>query len=128
MAPGILKCLRDCFKISLYHLRIGHYLLVVPLVAVPDSTSKVFRGMCLGQAVAVKTMLDVTEENVQAFRDEILLTAMLRHPVSVNVPVVFCQLYLNDLSQFSILSFDVWLEHRKLCGSLLGRRPHLPRA
>jgi hypothetical protein len=43
---------------------------------------KVFRGKCLGQAVAVKTMLEVTEDNVRAFRDEILLTATLRHPVS----------------------------------------------
>ena len=46
---------------------------------------QVFYGMCLGQPVAVKTMLEVTEDNVRAFRDEILLTATLRHPVSVNI-------------------------------------------
>ena len=45
------------------------------------SFGEVFRGSCLGQPVAVKTMIDVTEENVTAFRREILLTAKLRHPV-----------------------------------------------
>jgi hypothetical protein len=55
------------------------------LVAVRVLNSKVFHGMCLGQPVAVKTMLEVTEDNVRAFRDEILLTATLRHPVSVNI-------------------------------------------
>ena len=41
---------------------------------------EVFKGTCLGQPVAVKTILDVTEANVRAFRAEILLTATLRHP------------------------------------------------
>ena len=44
------------------------------------SFGEVFKGTCLGQPVAVKTMLDVTEANVKAFRAEILLTATLRHP------------------------------------------------
>jgi hypothetical protein len=64
--------------------------------------SKVFRGKCLGQPVAVKTMLDVTEDNVKAFRAEILLTATLRHPVRFTP--------------------------RELRGRVLGRGPDLPRA
>jgi serine/threonine protein kinase len=45
---------------------------------------EVFMGTVLGQPVAIKTMLDVTEANMQAFRAEILLTATLRHPNIVN--------------------------------------------
>jgi len=41
---------------------------------------EVFKGTCLGEPCAVKTMLNVTEDNVKAFRAEILLTATLRHP------------------------------------------------
>ena len=41
---------------------------------------KVFKGTALGQPVAVKTMLSITDASVRAFRDEILLTATLRHP------------------------------------------------
>ena len=51
------------------------------------SFGEVFRGSCLGQPVAVKTMIDVTEENVTAFRREILLTAKLRHPVRSVFPL-----------------------------------------
>ena len=40
----------------------------------------VFEGTCLGQRVAVKTMIDVTQENANKFREEIILTARLRHP------------------------------------------------
>ena len=45
---------------------------------------EVFKGVCLGEAVAIKTMLNVTEANLRAFRAEILLTATLRHPNIVN--------------------------------------------
>jgi serine/threonine protein kinase len=45
---------------------------------------EVFRGECLGQQIAVKTMHKVTDENVRFFRAEILLTATLRHPNIVN--------------------------------------------
>jgi hypothetical protein len=41
---------------------------------------EVFQGSVLGQPVAVKTMLSITEANVASFRAEILLTASLRHP------------------------------------------------
>jgi len=44
------------------------------------SFGEVFQGLCLGQPVAVKTMLQVTEKNVKEFRAEVLLTATLRHP------------------------------------------------
>jgi hypothetical protein len=44
------------------------------------SFGEVFIGNSLGQTVAVKTMLTVTEASVKAFRAEILLTATLRHP------------------------------------------------
>ena len=40
----------------------------------------VFFGTCLGQPCAIKTMKDVTTENVRSFRREILMTATLRHP------------------------------------------------
>ena len=40
--------------------------------------------MCFGQEVAVKTVINVTEENLRTFRREILLTATLRHPSIVN--------------------------------------------
>jgi serine/threonine protein kinase len=45
---------------------------------------EVFKGTCLGQTVAVKTMRVVNDENVRCFRAEILLTATLRHPNIVN--------------------------------------------
>ena len=45
-----------------------------------SSTCQVFKGTVLGQPVAVKTMLTITDESVKAFRDEILLTATLRRP------------------------------------------------
>jgi serine/threonine protein kinase len=46
---------------------------------------EVLKGACLGQQVAVKTMLGgVTEANAKAFRAEILLTATLQHPNIVN--------------------------------------------
>jgi serine/threonine protein kinase len=41
---------------------------------------EVFKGTVLGQPVAVKTMLTITDESVKAFRNEILLTSTLRHP------------------------------------------------
>ena len=41
---------------------------------------EVFRGKLKGQPAAIKTMLEVTEENAKAFRAEILLTGILRHP------------------------------------------------
>jgi len=41
---------------------------------------EVFRGFCLGQPVAIKTMLEVSDAGARAFRAEILLTATLRHP------------------------------------------------
>jgi serine/threonine protein kinase len=41
---------------------------------------EVFKGTVLGQPVAVKTMLKITDVSVRAFRNEILLTATLRHP------------------------------------------------
>jgi serine/threonine protein kinase len=44
----------------------------------------VFCGTCLGEPVAVKTMIDVTEQNARNFKAEILLTATLRHPNIVN--------------------------------------------
>jgi len=58
-------------------------LLIFSSLAALDVKLKVFRGKCLGEAVAVKTMLEVNEDNVKAFRAEILLTATLRHPVSL---------------------------------------------
>jgi hypothetical protein len=45
---------------------------------------EVFKGLCLGEPVAVKTMKEVTEANAIAFKSEILLTATLRHPNIVN--------------------------------------------
>lgn len=39
----------------------------------------------MGVPVAIKTVKDVTVENMQAFRAEILLTAALRHPNVVNL-------------------------------------------
>jgi len=45
---------------------------------------EVFKGTCMGEFVAIKTMLDVTEENVIDFKSEIILTAALRHPNIVN--------------------------------------------
>jgi serine/threonine protein kinase len=44
------------------------------------SFCQVFKGTVLGQPVAVKTMLTVTEKGVKEFRNEILLTSTLRHP------------------------------------------------
>jgi serine/threonine protein kinase len=41
---------------------------------------EVFKGTAMGQPVAIKTMLNITEDNVRAFKAEILLTATLRHP------------------------------------------------
>jgi len=45
---------------------------------------EVFKGCVNGQSVAVKTMIDVSENNLRSFRSEILLTATLRHPNIVN--------------------------------------------
>jgi serine/threonine protein kinase len=45
---------------------------------------EVFKGTCMGEPVAIKTMLDITESNVKSFRTEIILTATLRHPNIVN--------------------------------------------
>lgn len=44
------------------------------------SFGEVFEGTFKGRAVAVKTLLEVTEENVKNFRGEILLNAALVHP------------------------------------------------
>ena len=44
------------------------------------SFGEVFRGTCVGHPVAVKTLIDITEGSVAAFRDEVALTADLRHP------------------------------------------------
>ena len=44
------------------------------------SFGEVFQGIYVGESVAVKTMIDINEENVKSFRREILLTATLRHP------------------------------------------------
>jgi hypothetical protein len=45
---------------------------------------EVFKGTCMGETVAIKTMIDVTVENVREFKAEIVLTATLRHPNIVN--------------------------------------------
>jgi serine/threonine protein kinase len=45
---------------------------------------EVFKGTCMGEFVAIKTMIDVTEVNVREFKAEIVLTATLRHPNIVN--------------------------------------------
>jgi len=45
---------------------------------------EVFKGTCMGEPVAIKTMIEITEDNVYSFRSEILLTATLRHPNIVN--------------------------------------------
>jgi serine/threonine protein kinase len=45
---------------------------------------EVFKGTCMGELVAIKTMIDVTEANVREFKAEIVLTAALRHPNIVN--------------------------------------------
>jgi hypothetical protein len=37
--------------------------------------------------VAIKTVIDVTDENLRSFREEILLTASLKHPNIVNFVV-----------------------------------------
>ncbi len=44
------------------------------------SFGEVFKATCLGEPVAVKVLLEITEETVVGFRSEILLTASLRHP------------------------------------------------
>jgi len=49
------------------------------------SFGEVFKGSFKGQPVAVKTMLNVTEKDVRAFRSEILLTATFRHPNIVSL-------------------------------------------
>ena len=54
------------------------------------SFGEVFQGLCLGQPVAVKTMLQVTEKNVKEFRAEVLLTASLRHPNVVSEAHLDC--------------------------------------
>jgi hypothetical protein len=51
------------------HMRIG-----------AGAFGEVFKGKCLGEVVAVKTMIDVTEDNVRAFKHEILINSNLRHP------------------------------------------------
>jgi len=53
---------------------------VVNLTLCLFSFCQVFKGTVLGQPVAVKTMLTVTEKSVKEFRNEILLTSTLRHP------------------------------------------------
>eukprot|EP00615_Pteridomonas_danica_P001579 CAMPEP_0114334102 /NCGR_PEP_ID=MMETSP0101-20121206/4159_1 /TAXON_ID=38822 ORGANISM="Pteridomonas danica, Strain PT" /NCGR_SAMPLE_ID=MMETSP0101 /ASSEMBLY_ACC=CAM_ASM_000211 /LENGTH=114 /DNA_ID=CAMNT_0001465265 /DNA_START=445 /DNA_END=785 /DNA_ORIENTATION=+ len=45
---------------------------------------EVFKGTCMGELVAIKTMIDVTKDNVREFKAEIILTATLRHPNIVN--------------------------------------------
>ena len=45
---------------------------------------EVFKGRCFSQEVAVKTVLKVTVDNMRTFKNEILLTAQLRHPSIVN--------------------------------------------
>jgi hypothetical protein len=59
------------------------------------SFGEVFLGRCKGQLVAVKSMLDVTEKNAQAFRSEILLTATLKHP---NIVSLISTSYLTMVS------------------------------
>jgi hypothetical protein len=44
----------------------------------------VFRGSCLGQPVAIKTMRKVKAATAKSFRREISMTASLRHPNIVN--------------------------------------------
>jgi len=44
------------------------------------SFGEVFKGTLMGQPVAVKTLINITDDNVRVFRNEILLTASLRHP------------------------------------------------
>ena len=45
---------------------------------------EVFVGICFNEKVAVKTVLEVNEQNMSAFRAEIMLTCTLRHPCIVN--------------------------------------------
>ena len=48
----------------------------------------------MGQPVAVKVMSKITDSSVRAFRNEILLTATLRHP---NIVVFVGSCWGNDL-------------------------------
>jgi hypothetical protein len=61
---------------------------------------QVFYGMCLGQPVAVKTMFEVTEDNVKDFRAEILLTATLRHPVRTEILRDFISNFQNNYVRY----------------------------
>ena len=45
---------------------------------------QVFLGSLRGQPVAVKTLLEVNQTTVRAFRHEILITASLHHPNIIN--------------------------------------------
>jgi hypothetical protein len=56
---------------------------------------EVFKGSFLGQATAIKTMLEVTEENARSFRAEILLTGVLRHP---NIVIMMGACWERDLT------------------------------
>jgi len=56
--------------------------------------------MCLGQPVAVKTMFEVTEDNVKDFRAEILLTATLRHPVRTEILRDFISNFQNNYVRY----------------------------
>lgn len=48
------------------------------------SFGEVFKGTCLGKTVAIKTILTVSEQSLRAFRQEILLTSICRHPNIIN--------------------------------------------
>lgn len=46
-----------------------------------------------GNLVAIKTVIDVTDNNLRSFREEILLTASLKHPNIVNFVVLYTDIY-----------------------------------
>jgi len=69
--------------------KFGQYLLSPELVMMDKKIGagafgEVFKGTLKGEAVAVKTMINVTEKSAKLFRSEIILTATLKHPNIVN--------------------------------------------
>jgi serine/threonine protein kinase len=80
------------------------------------SFGEVFKGTCFGQDVAIKTILNVTESSARGFREEILLTSILRHPNIVSA------MYVEMLRRRSI-HFSSWsnrstsLEHAGVASS-----------
>jgi hypothetical protein len=65
-----------------HKLNVDDVLLVKKVGA--GSFGEVFQGLCLGEPVAIKTLIKVNEANLKVFKAEILLLSTLRHPNIVN--------------------------------------------